>query len=483
MAWKTLARMGKHGETVRVVEETGSARGKRVLVIWRELLHPGAKKKSRKILTYDATPEGRAEARAAADGVHQGLQVRRRDGPTAPPLAMTLHALFARFAEARFPLIRQVTRDNYRGAWRKWEVMWATEFPADNATLAMLDEFVAQEIRLKRSVNVTRILVQIIRGIHRWGLSRELLTRNRLEGFRWQAPKDAKRYEPGEYRSTEFEALLAQLDPTFGRDWRAHSVLMLVGHQGVRIRTALHLRWEHLDLTRARILWPAQYIKKGQDFEQPLTFGGYAAVLTARYQAARVGYTGPWVFFGNRRARWNTAADGPLTYGAVWLRLRQAEKDAGIPHEAFRAFHGMRRGVVGNVYDDTGDIRAALEMIGDSDLKQAKSYLKKRDSRIVKAADSIDAMTPKGSPEASPARMKGRAHHKRARKGLALNEMQTWMKANDGTRTHDPRITNAVLYRLSYAGTCAKGAHQERPVLHALARIRTATPCGTTPSR
>ena len=56
-------------------------------------------------------------------------------------------------------------------------------------------------------------------------------------------------------------------------------------------------------------------------------------------------------------------------------------------------------------------------------------------------------------------------------------------QASDGTRTHDPRITNAVLYRLSYAGGNKKDARRERPVLHALARIRTATPFGTTPSR
>src|SRR6478609_2162589 len=36
-------------------------------------------------------------------------------------------------------------------------------------------------------------------------------------------------------------------------------------------------------------------------------------------------------------------------------------------------------------------------------------------------------------------------------------------QANDGTRTHDPRITNAVLYRLSYAGANSKGAPTERP--------------------
>ena len=60
---------------------------------------------------------------------------------------------------------------------------------------------------------------------------------------------------------------------------------------------------------------------------------------------------------------------------------------------------------------------------------------------------------------------------------------RTSRQASDGTRTHDPRITNAVLYRLSYAGGNEKDARRERPVLHALARIRTVTPFGTTPSR
>lgn len=155
MAWKTLARMGKHGETVRVVEETGGERGRRVLVVWREFPHAGAKKKVRRTLTFDATPDGRAEARAAGDGVHQGMKSREEAEQDRP--VVTLHLLFAKFAEARDPLIRQVTRDNYRRAWRKWEIMWGTEFPADNATLAMLDEFVAQEIRLGQGKRRWRI--------------------------------------------------------------------------------------------------------------------------------------------------------------------------------------------------------------------------------------------------------------------------------------------------------------------------------------
>ena len=73
-------------------------------------------------------------------------------------------------------------------------------------------------------------------------------------------------------------------------------MLLLIGHQGVRQRAALHLRWEDVDLDARVITWRARYDKVGREWSQPIRDATRSALLTALYWRERDGYTGPWVF-------------------------------------------------------------------------------------------------------------------------------------------------------------------------------------------
>jgi len=102
----------------------------------------------------------------------------------------------------------------------------------------------------------------------------------------------------------------------------------------------------------------------------------------------------PWVLFGERKKM------QAYSYSSWHYQFTKAESEAvlvvdgverkGIPHEAFRAGHGGRRMVMGNVLDATGDLMTAMNYIGDTDLKQAKSYDRRRQERIEKASASIE---------------------------------------------------------------------------------------------
>src|SRR5713226_1998926 len=115
---------------------------------------------------------------------------------------------------------------------------------------------------------------------------------------------------------------------------------MVLGHQGIRVRSALHLRWEDLDFAGSRITWRAAFDKLGREWSQPLRLGTYSALLTAEWwheRAAREGTLTPaersWVFFSTD-ARSSTRADGREVPGvyriqAFWHALQRAERAAG----------------------------------------------------------------------------------------------------------------------------------------------------------
>jgi hypothetical protein len=143
-----------------------------------------------------------------------------------------------------------------------------------------------------------------------------------------------------------------------------------------------------------------------------------AALETAYYWREVLGYTGPWILFagggnkklgaavtqrGNRRRRQfgtkvitpvrkerTDEQNTPYTYGALWQALRHAEVRAGVEHKDYRAFHGTRKHAAGNVADRTGDMRLAMEWIGD-DIRQAPAYLKRREERLERAAAATES--------------------------------------------------------------------------------------------
>ena len=117
---------------------------------------------------------------------------------------------------------------------------------------------------------------------------------------------------------------------------------------------------------------------------------------------------------------------------------------------------------------------------------------------------SRDSCDTERAPEVGPERATGAGITAGARRGRASNPV-TDSRAGDRTRTGDVQLGKLAFYQLNYAreplAACAKSHRSglnRRPLdyessalplsyggdpNHALARTRTATPCGTTPSR
>jgi integrase len=156
----------------------------------------------------------------------------------------------------------------------------------------------------------------------------------------------------------------------------------------------LHLQWRDLDVERGEIAWRARWDKTGRERVQPMTHGARVALVVARQWRERDGYIGPWVLFTPHRQRWNPQDDerAAWTSQALWLALRKAEGRAGVRHLPYRAMHGFRRAVAGDVLELTRDLKLALDWIGDVDLGMARHYLRPRDPRLEEAATAVDRL-------------------------------------------------------------------------------------------
>jgi len=321
-------------------------------------------------------------------------------------VATTLE-LWERFAEAEFPHLRPRTQQLYAQRWRRWQVFIGHAFPAAEATLENLDQYRAALTKVDMAPNQIGEHLKQVKLVYAWAERRELVARNRIALYRFKLAKEERRNEPAEYRVEDFERLLAQLSPQSSRTWRPWALLMVLGHQGVRVRAALHLCWDDVDFAAGRLTWRPAFDKLGREWSQPLRLGTYSALLTAKWwrdravlEGTRVPADSPWVFFStDARSSTRAGREVPGVYRiqAFWYALQQAERAAGVPHRELRAAHGFRRMVAGEVLAQTGDPKLAMDFIGDTDLRVMQRYLKRRDDRLIALVAQLD--TPKGATE------------------------------------------------------------------------------------
>lgn len=364
----TLATYGPRGATVRVLID--AERG-RVIVQWYER---GKLKKKH----FKHTAAGRAEAKAWAEGFAEeraGLEIGE---------AATIRDVWTAYSEASFPNLRQRTQELYQERWRKWEAFIGKGTGADAIELRDVDRFIARQRQLGASMNQTRHILNVVRIVFTWARTRKYIRQNELAGYRWKTNKKEKPLEIPEHTPAEFTAILAALSPDSPQQWRPWALLTIAGFQGPRINSARHLRWS--DVGADLITWPAEWMKQGEVFEQPITDAVHRALEVCRRWRDRDGYTGPYLFYSARKSNKQPV----YTYQSAWIAFRKAEDRAGVVHIPFRAFHGLRRMAAGNVYDVTKDAIAAAEWIGDKDLKQMRSYLKRRGERLQAGKAAMD---------------------------------------------------------------------------------------------
>lgn len=391
---RTLGAYGRRGDRVRVLVD---ATRERVEVLYRD--SDGIDRKR----IFGNDKDGKAEALAWAETFHQ--ERAKRLAEKAAPKPITMRQLWREYTQSpAWHDLRAASRPNYADRWRLWLRFIGEDAIAGDVRLLDVDRFIVRMREVPtssgkpRAINQIRQVLNVVRTVFNWAQSRELLQRNDFALFRWKRPKDAKVLEPEEYTAEEYVRLLAAASPQNPRTWRIHVALVLAGVHGQRARSVLHLRWS--DIADGAICWPGEFMKQGEDHEQPLTWDAIAALETARYwtreragrdysrqsarqRAARAALSSsPWVLPGHG----DTAK--PWGYQAAWKSLKALEKVAGVSPKAFRAWHGMRKLAAGNVSDATGDARLGMEWVGDRDMKQAKAYLKQRTSRMEKAASA-----------------------------------------------------------------------------------------------
>ena len=265
-------------------------------------------------------------------------------------------------------------------------------FVAEDVKLGHLDEF-RSALEGRWSVGYIGKAITDIKTVFRWAERRELVSVNKTALYRHKVAKEERPEPPAEYSSAEREAIVAALSPQRATEWRAWAAVMIAAHQGARMRAILQLRWEDLDLERGEVTWRARWAKQGRTWGQPLTDAAYSAILTARYWADRDLYFGGWLLYSSHHRKRNLGDDPRAVYhvAALEYALRKAEVRANVEHKPNRAMHGFRRTVAGDVAELTGDIGLAMDFIGDRDFKMAARYIKRRDTRLQRAVELIDA--------------------------------------------------------------------------------------------
>jgi integrase len=308
-------------------------------------------------------------------------------------MALTTVELWERYAEAEFPTLRPRSQVLYAEYWRRWEVFAAPESIAEDLGPDTMARFRADLESQDLAPSTIGQTIRIVRMVYAWGFRHRLLARNDVREFRYKVAKEKRTVAPAEYRAEDFAALLAQLPLEGATTWRAHAVLALCGYQGVRQNAVLHLRWEDVDFGARMVTWRSKHDKVGREWTQPLR---NASLVVLRAVQARAEGS-PWVFpSGSAKSR-------QLTYSAqsLWAALRLAERHAKIPHLDRRGAHGLRRMLFNDVLERTQDIGTAMAAIGDTDLRVASKYLKRRDDRLLEAFRDLDGIAPKEHAEPS----------------------------------------------------------------------------------
>jgi integrase len=374
---KVLAKYGQRGRWVRVVE--GTHRG--APVIWVE--HK-ARDGSRTGKPFPRTRAGKSDALDYATGV--ALEQERAATP-AEPLRLTVAELWARYIEAEFPAFRPNTKRIYRDGWKPWELFVGPATIAEDLGRDSMAQLRAELDRRGWAVNTIRKTFGVVRAVYKWGLEGELLQRNRVGTYVYKVAKEQRPESPAEFRVEELDKLLVELPLDSARHWRPHGVLAVCGAQGARQWSVVHLTWPDVDLVAGEVTWQGAWDKNGVTWVQPMRDATKAVLAVAQRRRVEAGYEGPYVFFPGRTGN----KQGFYTEQSLWHALKAAEAGADITHLRGRGAHGLRRLLAGEVNELTGNMKLAMDAIGDRSIRMAERYLKRRNDRLAAAFEALDA--------------------------------------------------------------------------------------------
>jgi integrase len=239
--------------------------------------------------TFADDKQGKKEALAWAETFYdeRKRQAEASRAPSAPPARRTTREIWKLYTASPAYLkgIRQKSRDNYAARWRKWEEYLGPDFVVDATTFHDVDGFITRAGDAGMVINQVRQVINVARIVYNWAASRDLILVNKLGVYRWQTPKDALVHEPGDYATSELDAMLRTLDPTRHDQWRPWVAIVLVAESGQRANAIRNLRWDDIDWAAGEIVWRGEFQKQGKELRRPITWGLYSALLVAQHWA------------------------------------------------------------------------------------------------------------------------------------------------------------------------------------------------------
>jgi integrase len=373
-----LATFGERGAMVRLIEVRG--KDGRYLVQWGEKAH-------REQRSWPRTVAGKRSAEAFFAAMRDGME---RPATRTP---LTTRDLWLRFEADRFPTLRPNTKRLYQEAWTRWELFFKPETPPEALTVIQCGEF-RRNLEAKQLASTTvGSIIRYVRGVYNWAEQSELIAVNKWHRFTFRVPTGSKPKPRAEYRAEEFVAIWKALDPTKASQWRPWAVIGLLGIYGNRQHAILSMQWEWD--CGDEIVIPASVEKTGEESVLPVFPLTRTILDTCKRWRLESGYAGEYVFFPGRKG----ATRFPhYTIQSLTDALHLAEQRAGIPTIKWRAGHGFRRGLVGDLAESTGDLALALRAIGD-EVSMAKHYHVRRDSQQRQMlGDRLTRMLPETTP-------------------------------------------------------------------------------------
>lgn len=324
------------------------------------------------------------EARGFAERLAKGEATGQPDAPTVGDLWA------AYTAASDYRELRPRSRAVYAEGWDIFATVVPQRTPCDEVTVATLEVVRTALETTKRprterpyALNTIRKALQVVKIVFAWGERTEYLHRNRIHSFKFKVGKDSQPQAPEEYTEAEYQALLGALSFDKVTQRTPYTVLVLCGHQGVRINAALHLRWEDVNWETGVLHWASAWDKQGNEWAQPMRVT-VRAVLGRLWDSVDRPATG-WVFPARRKG----AASPTYTVQSFWSALCQAEIRAGVEQKPGRSSHSLRRKLAGDLAAVVSD-GDAMRAIGDRDPRMAQRYIKTRGGRVAETLNRLD---------------------------------------------------------------------------------------------
>lgn len=395
---KRLMTSGERGSMLRLFKEE-RGRVERYVVQW-------GPKGAREQESFPATKVGKAEAEAFfnAFGEEAKKQEKERESPDAKRAPLTNRELWTAYLAAEAQHLRPNTLRLYRDAWRTWESFIKPDAIAQDTAIQQIHEF-RQALDARNYATATvKDCIRNVRIVFNWGERNELLERNKWHLFVHKVAKEKRTKPRAEYRSDEFLSIWRALNPDQIGQWRAWVAVGLLGIYGNRQNEILNFQWDWI--TGDVVVIPSEYVKTGEEGTLtlfPLTRG---VLDVARRWRERSGYTGAYVLYpGQYSGRKHQSKQPHYSIQSLTDAIHHAEKRAKpkVQQVKWRAGHGFRRGLVGDLVDQTGDVTLALAAVRDRDLTMASFYRVRRNDKVDDAVQKrANTLLPESATKVQP---------------------------------------------------------------------------------